>query len=285
MGVAIDAAFNIISFGAIIVLVVLGLGIIASMMGIFNFAQAEFILLGAYTVFLFHRGGLPVWLGMLVAPLVVALLGLLLERTIIRRFYAQPVVAMLGTYAIGMVIREIVRGLIGGLYHNVPEPIIGFFTLGTLSVSKWRALIIVITAAVIVASYVLLTRTTLGLRIRAALENPALARASGISTGKVYAFTFSFGAALAGLAGALMVPLFTLFADLGLRFLIQGFLAVMLGGIGTFEGPVIGAGVIGVMTAAFPWFLNPVLADVLVFVVAIIIVKLKPGGLLSRRSA
>ncbi|MEE9148376.1 MAG: branched-chain amino acid ABC transporter permease, partial [Candidatus Tectomicrobia bacterium] len=87
------------------------------------------------------------------------------------------------------------------------------------------------------------------------------------------------------LAGALMVPLFTLFADLGLRFLIQGFLAVMLGGIGTFEGPVIGAAAIGVMTAAFPWFLNPVLADVLVFVVAIIIVKLKPGGLLSRRSA
>jgi branched-chain amino acid transport system permease protein len=80
-----------------------------------------------------------------------------------------------------------------------------------------------------------------------------------------------------------MVPLFSLFADLGLRFLIQGFLAVMVGGIGTFEGPVVGAGGVGVITAAFPWFLNPVLADVLVFVVAIIIVKLKPAGLLSHR--
>ena len=283
MDVVINAAFDIISFGSIIVLVVLGLGIIASMMGIFNFAHAEFILLGAYTVYMFHRSGLPVWLGMLAAPVLVALFGLLLERSIIQWFYAAPVVAMLGTYAIGVVIRELVRGLIGGLYHNVPEPVIGFITVGDVSVSKWRALIIVITAGVIAASYLLLTRTRLGLCIRAALENPALARASGISTGCIYAITFSFGAALAGLAGALMVPLFSLFPDLGMRFLIQGFLAVMVGGIGTFEGPVVGAGVVGVITAAFPWFLNPVLADVLVFVVAIIIVKLKPAGLLSQQ--
>lgn len=281
MDVVIDAAFGIISFSSIMVLVVLGLGIIASMMGIFNFAHAEFVLLGAYTVYLFHHSGLPVWLGMLAAPAAVALCGLILERTIIRRFYAQPVVAMLGTYAIGLVIREVVRGLIGGLYHSVPEPIIGFFTVGEISVSKWRAVIIILTALVMGLSYLLLTRTTLGLCIRAALENPALARASGISTSQIYAITFAFGAALAGLAGALMVPLFTLFADLGLRFLIQGFLAVMLGGVGTFEGPVLGAGLIGVMTASFPWLLNPVLADVLVFVVAIAIVKLKPSGLLS----
>src|SRR5919204_164134 len=126
MDVVINAAFDIISFGSIIVLVVLGLGIIAS---------------------------------------------------------------MLGTYAIGVVIREVVRGLIGGLYHNVPEPVVGFITVGAVSVSKWRALIIVITAGVIAASYLLLTRTRLGLCIRAALENPALARASGISTGRIYAIT------------------------------------------------------------------------------------------------
>lgn len=285
MDVVIDATFGIVSFSSIMVLVVLGLGIIASMMGIFNFAHAEFVLLGAYTVFLFHRGGLPVWAGMMAAPVFVAIFGLVLERTVIRRFYAQPVVAMLGTYAIGLVIREVVRGLIGGLYHNVPELIIGFFTFGDISVSKWRAIIIVITGVVIAASYLLLTRTTLGLKVRAALENPALARASGISTGQIYAITFAFGAALAGLAGALMVPLFTLFADLGLRFLIQGFLAVMLGGVGAFEGPVLGGGIIGVMTASFPWMLNPVLADVLVFVVAIIIVKLKPAGLFRGRMA
>jgi branched-chain amino acid transport system permease protein len=282
---ALNAIFEVLSFGAIIVLVVLGLGIIASMMGIFNFAHGEFVLLGAFTTYLVYKHGLPVWLGMLAAPIVLGAIGLVLERTVIRRFYAAPIVAMLGTYALGLVIRETVRGLIGGLYLSIPEPVVGSYVLGGVQLSKWRLTIIVITALVVTASYLLLTRTAFGLRVRAALENPALARASGISTDTIYAATFAFGAALAGLAGALVVPIFSLFADLGVRFLIQGFLAVMLGGVGTFEGPVAGAGVIGTLSAALPWAVSPVLADVLVFVIAIVIVKLRPGGLINARRA
>src|SRR6516165_8517624 len=269
---ALNAIFEVLSFGAIIVLVVLGLGIIASMMGIFNFAHGEFVLLGAFTTYLVYKHGLPVWLGMLAAPIVLGAIGLVLERTVIRRFYA-----------LGLVIRETVRGLIGGLYLSIPEPVVGSYVVGGVQLSKWRLIIIVITALVMTASYLLLTRTAFGLRVRASLENPALARASGISTDTIYAITFAFGAALAGLAGALVVPIFSLFADLGIRFLIQGFLAVMLGGVGTFEGPVVGAGVIGTLSAALPWAVSPVLADVLVFVVAIVIVKLRPGGLINAR--
>ena len=275
-------AFDLLSFSAITVLVVMGLGIIASMMGIFNFAHGEFLLLGAYTVYLTHALGYPVWLGMLLAPLAVALVGFLLERGVIRFFYTDPVVAMLGTYAIGLVIRESVRGLVGGLYHSVPEPVAGSFSLGAIAVSKWRGIIIVVTAVVMAGAWLVLTRTRLGLQIRAALENPALARASGLSTARIYALTFTAGAALAGLAGGLVVPLFSMFADLGVRFLIQSFLAVLLGGVGTFEGPALGAGVIGVLSAGLPWVTSPVLADVLVFVIAIVIVKFRPGGLWSR---
>ena len=283
METALNAIFEVLSFGAIIVLVVLGLGIIASMMGIFNFAHGEFVLLGAFTTYLVYKHGLPVWLGMLAAPIVLGAIGLVLERTVIRRFYAAPIVAMLGTYALGLVIRETVRGLIGGLYLSIPEPVVGSYVVGGVQLSKWRLIIIVITALVMTASYLLLTRTAFGLRVRASLENPALARASGISTDTIYAVTFAFGAALAGLAGALVVPIFSLFADLGIRFLIQGFLAVMLGGVGTFEGPVAGAGLIGTLSAALPWAVSPVLADVLVFVIAIVIVKLRPGGLINAR--
>jgi branched-chain amino acid transport system permease protein len=277
------ALFEILSFGAIVVLVVLGLGIIASMMGIFNFAQGEFVLLGAYVTYLVYSAGLPVWLGMLAAPFVVGALGFVLERTIVRRFYAAPIVAMLGTYALGLIIREIVRGLIGGLYLSVPEPLGGSVNIGTMHFSTWRLVIILITALVMVGSYLLLSRTAFGLRIRASLENPALARASGISTNAIYGATFAFGAALAGLAGALIVPVFSLFADLGLRFLIQGFVAVMVGGVGSFAGPVAGAGVIGTLAAALPWIIQPVIADVLVFVLAIIFIKFRPQGLISAK--
>jgi branched-chain amino acid transport system permease protein len=277
------ALFEILSFGAIVVLVVLGLGIIASMMGIFNFAQGEFVLLGAYVTYLVYAAGLPVWIGMLAAPFVVGALGLVLERVIVRRFYAAPIVAMLGTYALGLTIREIVRGLTGGLYISVPEPISGSINVGTMHFSAWRFAIIVITLLVMVASYLLLSRTSFGLRVRASLENPSLARASGISTSTIYGATFAFGAALAGLAGALIVPVFTLFADLGVRFLIQGFVAVMLGGVGSFAGPVAGAGVIGTLSAALPWVMPPVIADVLVFVIAIVFIKFRPQGLISGR--
>jgi len=278
---ALNATFEVLSFGAVIVLVVLGLGIIAGMMGIFNFAHGEFVLLGAYITYLVYSFGLPVWLGMLAAPFVVAAIGFVLERLVIRRFYANPLVAMLGTYALGLVIREGVRSLIGGLYISVPEPIAGSLTVAGVQLSQWRLAIVVITTAVMLTSYLLLSRTSFGLRVRAALESPSLARASGISTNALYAVTFTFGATLAGLAGALVVPVFSLSADLGIRFLIQAFLAIMVGGIGTFEGSVAGAAVVGALSAALPWTVAPVLADVLVFVIAIVFVKIRPTGLIS----
>jgi branched-chain amino acid transport system permease protein len=281
MASAFAAAFEILTFGAIIILVVLGLGIIASMMGIFNFAQGEFVLLGGYVTYLAYSHGIPIWVGMTAAPILVGALGFALEGLIIRRFYSAPIVAMLGTYALGLIIREGVRGLIGGFYISVPEPIGGSIDIGTVHLSAWRFIIIVITMLVMIASYLLLSRTTFGLRVRATLENPALARASGISTPMIYGTTFAFGAALAGLAGALIVPVFSLFADLGIRFLIQGFVAVMVGGVGSFIGPVAGAAVIGTLSAALPWILSPVVADVLVFVLAIIFIKFRPQGLLS----
>ena len=133
MDVGVKLAFDLVAFISVMVLIVLGLGVIASMMGIFNFAHGEFLLLGAYVVYLAHSRGWPVWTGMVAAPVVVGLVGLALERSVIRRFYAEPVVAMLGTYAVGLAIRESIRGLIGGLYHSVPEPLAGSFDLQHLT--------------------------------------------------------------------------------------------------------------------------------------------------------
>ena len=278
----VQFGFDIAAFTAVMVLIVLGLGVIASMMGIFNFAHGEFVLLGAYVVFLCNEASLPGWMGLVAAPVVVGMLGLVLEATIIRRFYSSPIVAMLGTYAIGLIIREWVRGLLGGLYKTVPEPLQGFVTVGALSFSMWRMVIIGVTLVVILLTWLFLTRTSHGLRVRGSLENPMLARACGISTKQLYAFTFAFGSALAGLAGALVVPLYQLSADIGLRFLVQGFLSVMLGGVGTFEGPVLGAAAVGVMAAGLPWAVPPVLADPLVFIIALVIVRFRPHGFIKK---
>ena len=287
---AIKLIFDVAAFASIMVLVVSGLAVIASLMGIFNLGHGEFVLLGAYTVYLFREWGMPIWMGMLVAPFVVGAFGAVIERGVIRSLYTQPVIAMLATYAIGLIIREIVRGLIGGQYYAIEEPIAGSFDIGGLSFSIWRAVIIAATLGVMVAAWLFLTRSKTGLQIRGALENPGLARASGVSTTRLYSLTFALGAALAGLAGALMVPLFSLSADLGVRFLVQAFLSVMLGGVGSFEGPLIGAALIGAMVPGFQWLreipgvgdeVSPVMAEVLVFVVALVIVKFRPSGIIN----
>ncbi|WP_340107354.1 ABC transporter permease subunit [Pikeienuella sp. HZG-20] len=286
----IKLLFDVAAFASIMVLVVSGLAVIASLMGIFNLGHGEFVLLGAYTVFLFREWGLPVWLGMIAAPFVVGAFGAGVERTVIRRLYAKPITAMLATYAIGLIVREVVRGLIGGQYYAIEEPLSGAFALGGINFSIWRTVIIGATMAVMLAAYLFLTRSATGLQIRGALENPALARASGVSTTRLYALTFALGAGLAGLAGALMVPLFSLSADLGVRFLVQSFLSVMLGGVGSFEGPLLGAALVGSMVPGFQWLrqipglegaISPVAAEVLVFVTALLIVKFRPNGLLS----
>jgi branched-chain amino acid transport system permease protein len=282
MGIEIKLVFDLLAFMSVMVLIVLGLGIIASMMGIFNFAHGEFVLLGAYTVYIFESSGLSAWAGILAAPLVLALIGLILERLVIRRFYASPIIAMLGTYAVGLVIREIVRGLLGGHYKSISEPLPGAFTVFGVDFSIWRTVIVVVTACVIAGTWLFLARTSVGLQVRGSLENPNLARACGISTSRLYAFTFAFGAALAGLAGALIVPLYQLSADIGTRFLVQAFLSVMLGGVGTFEGPVLGAAVVGGMAAGLPWLVMPVLADPLVFIIALVIVKFRPQGFITQ---
>src|SRR4051795_12215831 len=281
MANTVTVIFDIVSFTSVMVLIVLGLGVIASMMGIFNFAHGEFVLLGAYTVYLSATAGLGLWFGILAAPIAVGLLGLIMERIIIRRFYASPIIAMLGTYAIGLAIRETVRGLLGGHYESIPEPVSGVFSIGGISFSIWRTIIIVATLVVLTGSWWMLARTSIGLRIRGALENPMLARACGISTTRLYGLTFAFGSALAGLAGALIVPLYQLSADMGLRFLVQGFLSVMLGGVGSFEGPVLGAVAVGAMAAGLPWVVIPVLADPLVFVIALAVVRLRPQGFIT----
>ena len=291
MNEIIKLVFDILSFSCIMVLVVVGLAIIASLMGIFNFAHGEFVLLGAYTVFVFRETGLPVWSGMIAAPLVVGAFGLFLEVTIIRRFYKEGIAAMLATYAIAVIIRETVRGLIGGRFLKIEEPIPGQFQMGDMNFSIWRAVIIILTILIMLACYLFLTRTNYGLKIRGAMENPSLARACGISTTQLYSYTFVFGSALAGLAGALIVPLYALFAELGLRFLVMAFLSVMLGGIGTFEGPVLGSAMIGAMVPGYQWLreipfivdiLSPVFAEILVFVTAIILVAFRPQGLFHK---
>lgn len=279
MDTALNMFFGVASLVSILVLIVLGFAIIAGMMGIFNFAHGEFVLLGAYTLYFCESLGWSPWLGIVAAPIVLFVIGMILERIVIRRFYTAPLMAMLGTYALGLSIRSIVRAVLQGQYYAVEAPLTGIVHIGGASISEWRLAIIIATILIVILILALTRWTSLGLQVRAALENPSLARAAGLSTRRIYMFTFAFGAALAGLAGALVAPIYSLYADLGVQFLLKAFLSVLLGGFNTIAGPIAGAAVIGIGSHLLPWVIAPVFASVLVVIGAIVIARLLPNGL------
>ena len=292
MEFALKMIFEVLSYASIMVIIVLGLAVIISMMDIVNIAHAEFVMLGAYWVYLMELWQFPIWLAMMTAPLIVALLGIIVEKTIFRRLYDNVITGILASYALAIVLREGVRSLLQGKEYYVAVSYSGSIEVFGIQFSLWRMAIITITVIVIIFCYLLLTRTSVGLKVRGALDNPSLARTSGISTTRLYSLTFAFGAGLAGLAGAMIVPLYGISADLGASFLIQAFYSALLGGIGGFIEPVLGAVVVGSSLSGFQWlrnisgldqFTSPVSIDVMVFLVILIVVKLRPDGIFTSK--
>jgi branched-subunit amino acid ABC-type transport system permease component len=279
---AIRTIFDVASATSVLVLLVLGMAVIVGMMRVFNLCQGELVLLGAIVAYLAHSWFGSVTLGILLAPVVVGAFGAGLERTVVRRFYANPAGALLATFAVGFLIRAIVLARMSTQAAPVPAPIGGTIAIGAAHVEAWRLVIMLVVIAAVAATYLAFTRTTLGLHVRATLDNAELAAASGISTAAMYTGTYAFGAALAGLAGAMIVPLQTLYPNLGLDHLIPMFIAVMVGGLGTLQGPLLGAVAIGVPTALLPTWVSAVFGQVLVIFAAIAFMRLRPAGLISR---
>jgi branched-chain amino acid transport system permease protein len=249
---------------------------------VFNLCHGELVLLGAVVAYLANSWFGSVVLGILLAPLVVGLFGAGLERTVVRRFYANPAGALLATFAVGFLIRAIVLARMSTQGAPVPAPVGGTVAIGAANVSAWRLVIIAVVIVAVAATFIALTRTSIGLRVRATLDNKELASAAGISTSAMYTGTYAFGAALAGLAGAMIVPLQTLYPNLGLDNLIPMFIAVMVGGLGTLQGPLLGALAIGIPSALLPTWISSVFAQVIVIFAAIVFMRLRPGGLVSR---
>ena len=259
MGIEVKLAFDLLAFISVMVLIVLGLGIIASMMGIFNFAHGEFVLLGAYTVYLFESSGLSAC-GSASWPRrsSLALVGLVLERidhpAVLRRADHRDAGHLRDRTGHP---RDRARALRRPLQVDLRAARPACSRSVGIDFSIWRTVIMLTTIvrhAGELAVSVRARRSDCGSAARSKI--PMLARACGISTSRLYALTFAFGSALAGLAGALIVPLYQLSADIGMRFLVQAFLSVMLGGVGTFEGPVLGAAAVGGMAAGLPWVVH-----------------------------
>jgi branched-chain amino acid transport system permease protein/urea transport system permease protein len=268
-------SFSVVALIATFLLISLGLHFSFGFLNIVNLVHGEFILIGAYTAFQIQDWFGSSLLGIVVAPLVAALIGALAEFVLIRRLYMRPLDTLLVTFGLSLVIRQGIQLTYTANPKQVDDPISKSITALGINIPLWR-LVIVVVALSLVAIWLLLNQSTLGVRWRAVVANPELAETMGISSNRVRTSLFAVGSGIAGLSGALLTPINTLSPQFGLRFLINSFLVVILGRPGSIKGMLIASCVLGGSLGILQFHVSTVYAQMIVLLVAIIATRLRP---------
>jgi urea transport system permease protein len=292
----LEVLFIGLSLGSILLLVALGLAITYGAMGVINMAHGEMVMAGAYVTVLSGIWlGTDIFVAIPLAFIVTALLGLLIERVVVRRLYGRLLDTLLATWGIAILIQQAVRlefglsflgihiqGLGPGLQNvSVPAMLQGTFSVAGADINRYRAFIILVTAILALATWFIIYRTATGMQVRAIIRNPKMAAACGIDVTRVNALTFAFGSGLAGIAGVMMSGFKTVFPDMGTSMVVDGFLVVVMGGVGSLLGSVLSAGILGEINGLVAAATNDILARAVVFGVVIAIIVLKPKGLFA----
>lgn len=262
-------------------LVALGLAIVFGKLKIMNMAHGEFVMIGAYAPIMTSTLGLPSWLQIPVCLISVGGIALMLERTIIRHLYGRMFDSLLATWGIAIGLREGVELLFGRGYQSVSPPVSGTFDILGTPYPAYRVVVIIGTILCFAGLYFWNSRSKVATRIRAMVGNPELAQAIGIDTARLSAGTFVFGCCTAGLAGLILAPTIRIEPMMGLDYLIRGFFAVVIGGLGSLEGLVLGTGIIAGTQSLLGALLNQTYGYLAVLILSILFLWLKPNGIRS----
>jgi urea transport system permease protein len=315
--------FRGISLGSILLIVALGLAITFGLMGVINMAHGEMIAVGAYTTYViqnlfgagfsfavtlpFSVGGHQLGFGLhlpglnatgwfyqsyflFAIPLsfvMAALVGLVLERAVIQFLYRRPLESLLATWGVSLVLQQLFRMVFGAnnVQVNSPSWLLGHFTIHDVSFGYNRVFVIGFAILIVIGTWLLLSKTPLGLLIRAVMQNRAMASCMGVRTTRVNMMTFAFGSGLAGLAGAFLSQIGNVGPSLGQSYIVDSFMTVVVGGVGSIIGTVYSAIGIGTADQVLQQLLgSPVMGKIIVLTAIILFLQWKPGGLFSIRS-
>lgn len=280
--IAVAQALNLLFEVTTLVVVVLGLAIVFGLLGVMNLAHGEFITVGAYITTFCLASGLPFVAALPVTIAVCVVLGLVIERVLIRPLYYRPFDTLLATWGLSLLLRKCVELAFGGAYKNVPMPIQGSISLAGVDFPTYRALLMAIAIVVVAALLVWYRRSAAGIRIQAMVANPDLARAVGIPARRLARSTFVVGTCLGGIAGVMVAPLVPVQPYMGLDYIINAFLALVVGGLGTIAGLLGGSAIIGGLQSGVSAIADRTYGYSVVLIVAILFLWLKPRGLFAR---
>ena len=287
--------------GAFYALLSLGLAVIFGMLNIINFAHGALFMVGAFTAWMMLTPntwlgmispGLSVpdwlslgyWPALIVAPVIVGAFGLLLERTIIRRLYnLDHLYGLLLTFGIALIVEGLARNAFGssGMPYRIPQALAGPVDLGFMFMPKYRLWVVAAAAGMCLLTWLLIERTQLGARLRAATENPGLVQAFGVNVPRMISLTYAGGVALAAFAGVLAAPIYSVNPNMGSNFIITVFAVVVIGGMGSILGSVVtgfGLGIVEGLTKVF----YPQASATVIFVVMVIVLLARPAGLFGK---
>jgi branched-chain amino acid transport system permease protein/urea transport system permease protein len=274
----LNVAFSIL----ILAQIVLGLAVVMGLLNVLNIAHGEFIMLGAFTAFVVQSAGLPYVAAVPAAIVVCGIVGAVVERVLIRPLRYDPFETLLATWGLGLLLRECVKLVFGRAYRSVEVPVPGSIVLFGVDYPAYRALLMAISAAILVVLLVWYRQTSTGARIRAMVGNPVLAEAVGIATTRLARNTFVAGTICAGIAGVMIAPLSSVEPFMGVTLVVNAFFALVVGGMGTIAGLVSGAGIIGGLQSAVSAGADPTTAYLVILVLSILFLWRRPRGIFPR---
>jgi branched-chain amino acid transport system permease protein len=277
----ISQAFNGLVLGALLALISSGLTIIYGTLGVLNLAHGAMFMLGGYAGFVAYTYTQSFVVAVIAGSLFVMFAGILMERVIIRHFYARPHEdQLLVTFGIGMCLVEIVRFFFGSLSQTVPAPapFAGITSLGFMFYPTYRLALVGIIAVALFALFLVLYRTRIGMIVRAGIEDSVMVDSLGINVYRVFMIVFGIGSMAAGFAGIVNAPVVSLTPDMGEAILVQTFVVVVIGGVGSFPGAIIG-GLIAGEIISITSMVNPGYAYVMLFAAMTLVLVLRPYGL------
>ncbi|MCB9947948.1 MAG: branched-chain amino acid ABC transporter permease [Rhodospirillaceae bacterium] len=280
LGVAIDATLITL----VLALAAFGLAIIFGLIGVINMGHGAMLTAGAYITWVCQTNGVPFLLAVLVAAVAVAVIGLVLEHVLIRHFYDRPFETLLLTWAFFLITTEVIKIIFGPEFRSVTNPLPDAITIGGIHVPAYRAAVALFALALIVTSAVVLYRTSLGIKIRGLIQNRQMAALLGLNIGLTYKLVFMAGCFMAGLAGGLITPMLSIDPYIGNVYLVRSFFVVAVGGVGQLlGGTMIGSFLIGGSETIFAVVSEQAVAQTIVFALAILVLRLRPRGVLTPR--
>ncbi len=286
-----ETAFFGLSLGSVLVLAAIGLAITFGVMGVINMAHGELIMIGAYTTYVIQtllpdQIGVSVLLAVPAAFLVSGLVGIAIERGVIRFLYGRPLETLLATFGISLVLQQTVRSIFSPLNRSVSTPqwMSGSWEINSvLSLTLNRLYILLFCLMVFAALYAVLKRTPLGLQVRAVSQNRAMARAMGVRSDRVDALTFGLGSGIAGVAGVALSQLTNVGPNLGQSYIIDSFMVVVFGGVGNLWGTLVGGLSLGVANKFLEPWSGAVLAKIIILAMIILFIQKRPRGLFPQK--